>query len=128
MRESEAIRVVSMLGAAFNRDLGEDTMVLWARSLTDCEMVDAVEAIEVAMQAGRFLPSLAELLDLIRDCRNTRLKNATPALPPSRPGRVYTLAEHLATHPEDRERALALSPDTLMGFTFAEIVRQEMGK
>jgi hypothetical protein len=134
MKESEAIRVVSMLGAAFNRDLGEDTIVLWARGIMDEDVEDALEAVEVAARSGKFVPSLKEFQDYVRDCRITRHTHSQRPLPSHR-GR-YTLAQHLAETPEDREKVNGMERHEGRGEgdmnvfydTLAGILKQEIGK
>lgn len=133
MTDAESLRLVAMLTSYFRQELSDETAVLWARELRSFEPVDGMEAAQILGTMGRFMPSLAEFVDAVRDCRNQRLKREVPALPPSHDyrGRPYTLAEHLATHPDDdaKVRGLALKhrDENMIYHTLATVLRGEVG-
>jgi hypothetical protein len=110
MKTSEAVRLIAMLAAAFRQEVSEETAALWANEVSKSEVVDVVEAIQIAMTSGRFMPSLAEFMDLIRDCRNVRLAGERSALPdPVAALPKYTFAQFLADHPDQAERVKRLT-------------------
>ena len=80
MTTADAIRLVRMLAAAFRQEVPEETAVQWAADLTEYELSDGLEAVELARQTQVYMPSLAELRSFIRDIRNTRVV-MRPALP-----------------------------------------------
>ena len=80
MTDADAIRLVRMLAAAFRQDVPEETALQWAADLREFELSDGLEAVELARQTQVYMPSLAELRALIRDCRNVRVVTR-PALP-----------------------------------------------
>lgn len=80
MTVAEAIRLVAVLGASFRQDVSEETAVLWAQDLVPYDLTDGVEAADIARRTSIYMPSVAEFLALVRDCRNTRVaERALPA-------------------------------------------------
>lgn len=108
MTSAEAVRLIAMLGAYYSREIGEDTAGLWAQSLVEFEVQDGMEAVHILGAGGRFLPSLADLTDTIRECRNDRLLAARSALPVASDGRGVTLGAFLRDNPDMAERVKAL--------------------
>jgi hypothetical protein len=106
MKESEAVRVVTMLAAYFpTTTIGEETQALWAHELTEFEWVDTVEAAEILGREDMRFPSLAQLLAISRGCRNARVDKALQLKAVNisqEPG--CTLDEYLAMNPEERGR------------------------
>lgn len=80
MTDADAIRLVQMLAAAFRQDVSEETAIQWAADLREFELSDGLEAVSLARQTQVYMPSLAELRAIIRDCRNVRVV-MRPALP-----------------------------------------------
>jgi hypothetical protein len=112
VKASEAAKVVGVLAAYFpGARLGEETVTLWAREVQAFEFADGVEAAEVLGTFKDRLPSLAEFVASVQDCRNARLAKR-PALPegdPMRwPDRPCSLADFLSTNPEMAERVSKL--------------------
>lgn len=125
MTEPEALRLVAMLTSYFRQELSDETAMLWAHELVAYEIRDGMEAAQILGTAGRFMPSLAEFVDAIRDCRNVRLRREAPALP-ARYERGITLAEHLAANPDQRERVARMTG--WVGGFFAGILERELGR
>ena len=81
MKQNEAVRLVAMLAAYFNLEMGEDVAILWARELVHFEIVDGLEAARELGVSGRFFPSLAGFVESIRTARNARLLEDPRTLP-----------------------------------------------
>jgi hypothetical protein len=103
MTSAEAVRLIAMLGAYYGREIGTDTAALWAKSLVEFEVQDGMEAVHLLGASGRFLPTLADLTDTIRECRNDRLKVEHYQLP-DRSDSV-SFEDWLATTASDEEKA-----------------------
>lgn len=103
MRESEAVRVTTALGAYFGRDLPEDQLALWARELTPYGIEDGLEAARLLGSASRFMPSLREFIDAIREVRSDRLRANQRALPTGT-GIFVSFEEWLINYATDEQR------------------------
>ena len=104
MTTAEALGLISVLASYFRTELSDETGIVWSRSLVQWELRDGLEAAAILGEGLRFMPSLREFEDAIRDIRSHRLVSETPALPePGGPycGPVQFLRE---TDPETRER------------------------
>lgn len=111
MKESDAARVVSMLAAYFpGKDITDETAVLWERQVAEFEQQDAVAAAESLGTMGRFMPSLAEFVDAIREERNHRLiaRALTLPEPVPYPSDACTFEEFLRDRPDMQERVKKL--------------------
>ena len=125
MNKTEAKAICALLSAGFPKDpMPDSTVALWASKLTAFDYYDAEEAARDVVEVFERMPSLKAFEDAIRETKRARHRADVIPLAPFA-GRPYLLTEHLLTHPEDRARAEALPRDSLMGFTLAEIVRQE---
>jgi hypothetical protein len=95
--QTEALRLVGMLSAAFRTQVSEETGILWARQLMPYELEDGLEAVDILAKGTAFMPQGPKpLLDLIKDIRANRFRQV--ALPP---GRGVPFSEWLATQPEE---------------------------
>ena len=75
MNKPEAIRVIAALASYFPaREMPSETATLWAGGIDKYELTDALEAVETMGTMGRFMPSLAEFVEAIRDCQRHRLE------------------------------------------------------
>lgn len=112
MRDSDAIRACAVLFAYFPRkdasDIPPETLKLWAKEIVPYDLGDALEASETLGTMGRFMPSLAEFVDTIRDCRNARMVRDQKALPRGQTefGNI-TFGEWLRTVATEKEKAIA---------------------
>lgn len=109
MKQSEAVRVVHALAAAFRSELPEETVVIWARQLMPFDVADGLEAVEILSTTQAFMPSSTKLLlDMMADIRRVRGER-TPALPDVREGccRGQWFGHAYREHFNDREREQA---------------------
>jgi hypothetical protein len=130
MTQAEAIRLVAVLAASFRQDVTDETAVLWANDLIPFELTDGLEAADITRKTSVFMPSLAEFLAIMRDCRNSRLE--TRALPSvgkccDDQGFGHFYRDHADDAMRERVKALLKVPtdrrkDTTILEAFAEIV------
>jgi hypothetical protein len=81
--QTEALRLVGMLSAAFRTQVSEETGILWARQLMPYALADGLEAVDILAKGTAFMPQGPKpLLDLIRDIGNQRAQRIQ--LPASR--------------------------------------------
>lgn len=106
MRESDAARVVAMVGTYWGRDIAPDQTALWVREIAPYQLEDGIEAARMLGAASRFLPSLREFIDAIREVRNDRLRSERDArgLPPG-DARYVSFADWIADYATDAQRA-----------------------
>ena len=107
MKASEATRLVDMLSAYWpSAEMPDETAVLWSRELLPHDAEDVMEAIEIIGPRRQWMPSLAELMGVVRECRTDRLAQQARALPAKHD--ALSFAEFLNLNPEWKERVLAL--------------------
>jgi hypothetical protein len=104
VKPAEAVRLIAMLGAYYSREIGTDTAGLWAKSLVAFEVQDGMEAVHLLGSSGRFLPSLADLTDTIRECRNDRLKQEREQRPLTAGTDTISFERWFATMATDQEK------------------------
>lgn len=79
MTNADALRVIAMLTAYFRQDLSDETAALWSNELLRYDVRDGIEAAKLLGAHRKFMPSLAEFVEGIREC--VRDRDATrPAL------------------------------------------------
>lgn len=118
MRESDAARIVSMLAAYFpGRTMAEESAQLWEREIVEFDQRDGINAARELGAMSKFMPSLAEFADAIREERNRRVISETLALPEVPAGLVVfcTMEQFLRDRPDmqERVRKLGIWRDTL---------------
>jgi hypothetical protein len=101
MKESETRRLLAILAAYWRAEVSEDTASLWSASLAEFEVQDGMCAARVLAEQTKFMPSLAELLVAMRECRNERIVTGLKALPDDLPD-AMTLAEFFEANPDYR--------------------------
>lgn len=131
MTSAEAVRLIAVLASSFRQDISDETAVLWAKDLVAFELSDGLEAADICRQTAVFMPSLAEFLALVRDCRNTRISNIRE-LPGSGSnccdgeGFGHFYRNHADEDMRERVRALLQMPkrrrDTTILEAFAKVV------
>lgn len=79
MKESEAVRVVTMLAGYWGKEVPDEMVLLWSNELVRYDNRDAIEAAQLLGAHRRFMPSLAEFVEGVREVMRDR-DMATPAL------------------------------------------------
>lgn len=127
MKPSEAARLVAVLAAYWpGTDVRDETAQLWENELLPFEITDGMEAARLFGRSGMFMPSLAEFLDGIRECRNDRLREERAALPPPRASEEYiSLTEYLHRNPE-KIPIVENFQGSWVGAVFARILQGEI--
>jgi hypothetical protein len=101
VKQSEAVRALGALAAAFRTTIPDETLAVWSTMLADVEAQDLGVAIGDLARGSRFLPSIAEILEECGVARRARLGGAEArAALPEVDG--VTLAEAAAQDPDLR--------------------------
>jgi hypothetical protein len=108
MTLSDALRLVAVLGDYYRQGLTEKTAALWARELVPFEIEDGLEAVTILGTAGRVMPTLRDLIDTVRECRNDRRRRERTALPGEGDG--ISLHDWLEANSDMHDRFSAIGP------------------
>jgi hypothetical protein len=105
-----------MLAAYFpGRTMAEETSQLWEREILGYDQRDGINAARELGSMSKFMPSLAEFVDAVREERNRRVISETLALPPSGAVVFCSMEQFLRERPDmqERVRKLGIWRDTL---------------
>jgi hypothetical protein len=114
MNLSEAARLIHLFSEYWpSAPLTKENVALWARAIDRYDPTDVAEAAALLGESRQWMPSLAEFIEGIKECRRDRLMaeaKARPVLTPSTDdmNEPCSFAEFLRDFPEWRERVLAL--------------------
>jgi hypothetical protein len=109
---AEALKQLAILASYRRVELSDQTAVLWAESISEFEFVDIAEAVQLLGEGSAYMPTLPDLRDTIRECRNDRLrKSERRALESGMVEPAITLEEFLSMRPDYRARVEALGMD-----------------
>lgn len=80
MRHSEALELVAFLEAAFVREVGDSSRVLFASELTEYEYEDGLAGVRWLIRSESYFPVLGRVHEAVQDAARIR-QDKIPALP-----------------------------------------------
>lgn len=133
MTLSEAIRLVHLFSEYWpSAEMTEESAALWARDLQRYDPMDVAEAAALLGESRQWMPSLAEFIAGVKECRRDRLRLAEQELVLPAKTDAVSFAEFLRDNPEWKERVLAMDTRdpfnpkrrSLMSETFTRLLKE----
>lgn len=133
MTLSEAARLVKLFAQFWpSASMPKETAALWAREIQRYDPMDVAEAAALLGESRQWMPSLAEFIAGVKECRRDRLRLAEQELVLPAKTDAVSFAEFLRDNPEWKERVLAMDTRdpfnpkrrSLMSETFTRLLKE----
>lgn len=127
MTLSEAARLVHMFKQFWpSASMPKETAALWAHEIQRYDPMDVAEAAGLLGESRQWMPSLAEFIEGIKECRRDRLGAEAPAELPHPDD--LSFAEFLHRNPEWAERVKTIAEKLTSKYTASGAIKDALTK